>query len=106
MPVQWEKASPLVRERYLDKYPQYKKKMSGPESLTMSRINIHKVLDFILSMNKDKCKNYNPDDLILQDDLKYGADEYYQNEAKMAVRLANFISAFLQVNKNSTINLS
>ena len=40
---------------------------------------------------------YHPQDLILHGDIGYGAEEQFENEAKMAVRLANFISAFLQV---------
>lgn len=40
---------------------------------------------------------YKPDDLILHGDIAFGAEEFFANEARMAVRLANFISAFLQV---------
>lgn len=36
-------------------------------------------------------------DLILPGSYGFGAEEQFENEAKMAVRLANFISAFLQV---------
>ena len=44
-----------------------------------------------------------PQDLILHGDIAYGAEEQFANEAKMAVRLANFLSAFLQVSySNST----
>jgi hypothetical protein len=43
--------------------------------------------------------SYTPQDLILHGDIAYGAEEQFANEAKMAVRLANFISAFLQVSK-------
>lgn len=35
--------------------------------------------------------------MILRGDSSFGAEEFYENEAKMATRLANFISAFLQV---------
>lgn len=41
--------------------------------------------------------SFHPQDLILRGDVSYGAEEQFENEAKMAVRLANFISAFLQV---------
>lgn len=41
--------------------------------------------------------SFHPQDLILRGDVGFGATEQFQNEAKMAVRLANFISAFLQV---------
>lgn len=43
--------------------------------------------------------SFHPQDLILRGDVGYGAKEQFENEAKMAVRLANFISAFLQVRK-------
>lgn len=33
----------------------------------------------------------------LPGDYGYGVEEFYENEAKMAVRLANFISSFLQI---------
>jgi hypothetical protein len=46
------------------------------------------------------CCSYTPQDLILHGDIAYGAEEQFVNEAKMAVRLANFISAFLQVSKH------
>lgn len=40
---------------------------------------------------------YKPTDLFLNGDIAFGAEEQLENQAKMAVRLANFISAFLQV---------
>lgn len=97
MPVQWEKAPMWIREKYLDLYPEYRNYTKGPDTLNQPRINIHKVLDFILRMNKDNCKNYKKKELELGGDADYGSEEFFQNEAKMALRLANFISAFLQV---------
>lgn len=97
MPVQWEKASPFIREKYLELYPEYRNYTTGPETLNKPKINVHNALDFILRMNKDNCKKYKPEQLQLGGDTDYGAEEYFQNEAKMALRLANFISAFLQV---------
>lgn len=41
--------------------------------------------------------SFHKQDLILHGDISYGVKEQFENEAKMAVRLANFISAFLQV---------
>lgn len=46
--------------------------------------------------------SFHKQDLILHGDISYGVKEQFENEAKMAVRLANFISAFLQV--ISTLN--
>lgn len=97
IPVQWEKASSYVREKYINKYNEYKAPVSGREALNTPKINIHKALDFILGMNKDNCKKYRPQDLTLNGNVDYGAKEFFDNEAKMAVRLANFISAFLQI---------
>lgn len=97
LPVQWEKAPWHVREMTLDRHPEYRFPVYGPESLNQPKINVHRVLDFILGMNKDTCKNYKPDHLILQGGVMFGAEEFFDNEAKMALRLANFISAFLQV---------
>lgn len=97
MPVQWEKAPPYIRNHYLDQHREYLNSSKGPDSLRQARVNIHRVLDFIHGMNKEKCKKYKPEDLILHAGVMVGAEEYFQNEAKMALRLANFISAFLQV---------
>lgn len=97
VPVQWEKAPMWIREKYLDMYPEYRNATYGPETLKQPRINIHKVLDFILRMNKDTCKKYKKEELELSGDTDFGSEEFFQNEAKMALRLANFISAFLQV---------
>lgn len=33
----------------------------------------------------------------MRGDIAFGAEEYYENQAKMATRLSNFISAFLQM---------
>lgn len=63
-------------------------------------MNIYNVLTFILGMNKDNCKKYDLSELTLTGDYSFGAREQFLNEARMAVRLANFISAFLQVCKN------
>jgi len=41
--------------------------------------------------------SYAPQDLMLRGDVSFGAEEFFENEAKMATRLANFISAFLQI---------
>lgn len=97
MPVQWERANRYIRERYMRMYPEYMNYTVGPASLHMKRMNIHRALDFILGMNKDNCKHYTLAELTLKGDIDYGAEEYFDNEAKMAVRLANFISGFLQV---------
>lgn len=40
---------------------------------------------------------YTKDELTLHGDIGFGSTEFFENEAKMATRLANFISAFLQI---------
>ncbi|XP_019872214.2 uncharacterized protein LOC109600466 [Aethina tumida] len=97
MPVQWEKSQPYLRNLVLDRHREYLNAPYGPQSMRQPKINIHRVLDFILNMNKDKCKEYKPEELRLDGGVMFGAEEFFQNEAKMALRLANFISAFLQV---------
>ncbi|KAJ8981548.1 hypothetical protein NQ317_009807 [Molorchus minor] len=97
LPVKWEKASPYIRDLYLHKYPEYLNQTKGPKNLNRPNLNIHRTLDFILQMNKDNCKDYKQEELVLHGGVMYGAEEFFQNEAKMALRLANFISAFLQV---------
>ncbi|KAG8237072.1 hypothetical protein J437_LFUL005179 [Ladona fulva] len=97
MPVQWERASSETREKYMDKYYEYRNFSKGAESLHASKMNIHEVLNFILSVNEHTCKRYNPQDLVLSGGIGFGMEQQFENEARMAVRLANFISAFLQV---------
>jgi hypothetical protein len=36
-------------------------------------------------------------DLVLNGDIAFGSEEQFENEALMAVRLANFLSSFLQI---------
>ncbi|XP_076259463.1 uncharacterized protein LOC143195864 [Rhynchophorus ferrugineus] len=97
LPVKWERAPWHVRAVTMDQHPEYVTPVQGPESLNQQRINVHAVLDFILGMNKENCKQYKPEHLTLHGGVMAGAEEFFENEAKMALRLANFISAFLQV---------
>ncbi|XP_066993827.2 uncharacterized protein [Anabrus simplex] len=97
MPVQWERAKPYVREMYLEKFYEYRNSSPGFESLHSNKINIDHAVKFIRGVNAKTCKNYHPQHLTLRGDVAYGAEAYFANEAKMAVRLANFISAFLQI---------
>ena len=49
------------------------------------------------SKNPRACKERTHEELHLKGDISWGADVQFKNEALMATRLANFISAFLQV---------
>lgn len=97
LPVQWEKAHPFIRALYMDRYTEYVNATSGPEALHTEKMNVYETLNFIRSVHADNCTKYNPTDLFLNGDIAFGAEEQFENQAKMAVRLANFISAFLQI---------
>uniref|UniRef100_A0A1B6IF03 GPR158/179 extracellular domain-containing protein n=1 Tax=Homalodisca liturata TaxID=320908 RepID=A0A1B6IF03_9HEMI len=97
MPIQWNKAPTYIREKYLDMFYEYRNASTGPESLHTTKMNVDQALKFILGVNKKTCKNYRKEDLNLHGDVSFGAEEFFANEAKMALRLANFISAFLQI---------
>ncbi|XP_034243708.1 uncharacterized protein LOC117646698 [Thrips palmi] len=97
IPVKWDKVPLYMKEYYLDKFPEYRNASKGARSLHTGKVNIDEVLRFIFSVNEANCKQYHPQDLELHGDIAHGADEQFENEAKMASRLANFISAFLQI---------
>ncbi|XP_077288541.1 uncharacterized protein LOC143912950 [Arctopsyche grandis] len=97
MPVQWERAPPYIRNWYLQRYYEYNNVTSGPDSLHTSKMNIDEVMHFIHEVQPFNCSKYHPKDLVLRGDLSFGAEEQFANEANMAVRLSNFISAFLQI---------
>ncbi|XP_017757160.1 PREDICTED: uncharacterized protein LOC108548632 [Eufriesea mexicana] len=97
MPVQWEKTKSHIREKYLEQFYYYRNYSIGPETLRSEQINIDQTLKFILSVNSKTCNSYTQEDLTLHGDISFGAKEFFENEAKMATRLANFISAFLQI---------
>uniref|UniRef100_A0A6B2EIQ8 Putative g-protein coupled receptor n=1 Tax=Phlebotomus kandelakii TaxID=1109342 RepID=A0A6B2EIQ8_9DIPT len=97
VPIQWDRAPYHIREKYLDRYYEYRNYSSGAASMHTEKMNIDEALKFIRGVNEKSCKNYHPQDLILPGDVAHGVKEQFANEARMAVRLSNFISAFLQV---------
>ncbi|XP_046734567.1 uncharacterized protein LOC124404468 [Diprion similis] len=97
MPILWEKATPYMKEKYLERFYEYRNYTTGPASLHTEKMNIDQALKFIRSVNPKTCKNFTQHDLNLHGDISFKAEEFFENEAKMAARLANFISAFLQV---------
>lgn len=97
VPIDWYKAPLYIRNKYLDKYYEYRNHSVGSSAVHDEHINIDEVLRFILGVNEKNCRTFHPQDLILTGDVAYKADEQFGNEAKMAVRLANFLSAFLQI---------
>merc|ERR1711936_1093525 len=54
-------------------------------------------MGFLWSVNEENCKSRTFEELNLKGAISWGADVQFENEALMAVRTANFISAFLQV---------
>ena len=63
------------------------------------KINADSALEFLWQIDEDNCKNFKRDaeELNLKGDISWGAEKQFENEALMAVRTANFLSAFLQV---------
>eukprot|EP00095_Tigriopus_kingsejongensis_P001165 maker-scaffold350_size199587-snap-gene-0.27 protein:Tk01165 transcript:maker-scaffold350_size199587-snap-gene-0.27-mRNA-1 annotation:"hypothetical protein SINV_01162" len=59
--------------------------------------NIDEILKFIWSVNSENCNERSHEELHLKGDISWGAEVQFRNEALMAVRTANFISAFIQV---------
>ncbi len=48
-------------------------------------------------MNKDNCYTYKKEDLELPGDVSYGVEKQFSYQARTALRLAHFLSNFLQV---------
>lgn len=82
------------RQQYLSK--DYNN-VTGANATRASTMNVDEVIEFLKSVTPDNCKNFWPDDLVLRGDIGFGMDKQFENEARMALRLANFLSAFLQV---------
>lgn len=112
MPVNKIKLDQTSRHMFLSQFspkPQnvtrymQQKQFSLPYSkpIHLERDNIEEFLRFIRTrVTKDNCddkKLFKPEDLVLHGDVAYGVDTQFEGEARSALRLANFISAFLQV---------
>ena len=103
LPQQWIQAPPWLRQQYLEQYPNYMN--YSDESVPSieatqkqgSRRNPDEALKFLWSVNEENCKSRTYEELNLKGDISWGANVQFKNEALMAVRTANFISAFLQV---------
>ncbi|XP_076032342.1 uncharacterized protein LOC143020056 [Oratosquilla oratoria] len=94
MPVYYNKSDPFERLQYLERSFH---NVSGPASVRSEHKNADAIVKFINSVNDRNCMTFKPDDLLLPGDIAYGAEKQFENEARMALRLANFISSFLQV---------
>lgn len=58
MPVQWEKAKPYIREKYLEQNYNYRNYSIGPAALQDKKMNIDQGLRFILGVTPRTCKKY------------------------------------------------
>lgn len=58
MPVLWEKATPYIKEKYLERYYEYRNHTKGPESLHSERINIDEAVRFIIGVNETNCQKW------------------------------------------------
>lgn len=56
MPIQWNKAPYYIREKYLDKFDEYRNFSTGPEALHSTKMNIDQALKFIQGVNAKTCK--------------------------------------------------
>lgn len=94
LPFDYNKMDEYERQQYLS---QDYHNVTGAASLRSSTINVEEVIEFLKSVTADNCHRFTPDDLILPGDVGFGEESQFENEARMALRLANFLSAFLQV---------
>lgn len=104
LPQQWEQAPWWMRYQYLEQYHNYQNytEEGEPNIQAFSKArggvtNIDEILRFIWSIDEVNCKKRTHEELHLKGDVSWGAEWQFENEALMAVRLANFISSFLQV---------
>lgn len=56
VPIQWERAPGYIREKYLDRHPEYRNYTSGASSLHTDKINIEQSLNFILGVSERTCE--------------------------------------------------
>lgn len=66
-------------------------------SSTTPRIDPNMLIEFMRKINPNNCGMYRKEDLVLRGDVAYGKEFQLENQARMALRLANFLSSFLQV---------
>ena len=98
VPILWERVPDYIRRKYVNRYYEYKNYSTAAHSLHTGKINIDQAIKFILGVNPKSCKNYHPQDLILNGDISFGAKEFFENEAKMATRkyIGSILSEHLQ----------
>ncbi|XP_023240491.1 uncharacterized protein LOC111638939 [Centruroides sculpturatus] len=92
-----ERLSQEDRRYYIEREMPY----SNVGNISAQRLDPTTFLEYIYkNITKDNCSKIleeSPEKLILRGDVAFGKEEQLENEARMALRLANFISAFLQI---------
>ncbi|GIY87594.1 hypothetical protein CEXT_418131 [Caerostris extrusa] len=92
-----ERLSEIERWKYINRQSMY----FNVGNMTGRRIDPTEVVDYVRNPNlKYKCESIartDPELLTLRGDVAYGKDVQLENEARTALRLANFISSFLQI---------
>lgn len=76
---------------------EYRNTTNNRSALHSTRLNANAAINWIDSVRQSNCHYFHSRDLTLKEDIGWGASKFFENEAKMALRLANFISAFLQI---------
>jgi len=93
MPVQWEIAPWYIREKYMDLHYNYQNftwfpvphEDANDTTIRDQRsLNVDSILRFLKVVNETTCKWFRPQDLVLNGDVGYGAEQQYENEALMA----------------------
>ena len=62
-----------------------------------SRMDPYTLVNRTRSINAANCHYFKRDDLTLRGDVAYGKEIQFENQARVGLRLANFLSGFLQV---------
>ena len=94
MKLQIESEYATRKRRWAPKYAHSRQKRSSFDftaAQRMDEIMVHKE-----SITGDNCLEYKTEELQLPGDVAYGADKQFSYQARTAVRLAHFLSNFLQ----------
>ncbi|XP_066939738.1 uncharacterized protein [Macrobrachium rosenbergii] len=100
LPFDYNRMEEYERQKYLSK--DYNN-VTGANASRTNNMNVEEVIEYLKSVTAENCKTFSPDDLVLRGDIAFGVEKQFENEARMALRLANFLSAFLQVVDHSEI---
>ncbi|KAF2348435.1 hypothetical protein FHG87_020808 [Trinorchestia longiramus] len=94
LPVTYNRLSEEERNMYV---PSDFNNATGINATLGHNLNVNNFIYFLKSVTPTTCQDYTEAQLTLSGDVAYGAEKQFENEARMALRLANFASAFLQI---------